>query len=194
MDSTQSIGVITMKKTKNGFTLIELLVVMSVGSLLMGLAIQVLERAMTISTNTAEQLDEARNVNRLADQFRRDIHLANDVDLETPEQLIVNLDGEAITYTFLEQSVNRVGVASDGITRREQFALGDRRSVTFSEMSAPDRVSLSVLFDTRLKHLPKRTDRVVVAVLGNRRRLTPPRVTDEQVAELQLDNEQGAAP
>ncbi len=155
-----------MTLKKRGFTLIEMLVVISVGSLLMALSIQVLERALTISSNTAEQLNESRNLNRLADQFRHDMHLATVFDVESAVHLLVRQELGSVIYSYVNGNMQRVETKPDGAIRYELYNIGQTRTVSFSQRDQVDRVIMTIETRTSLKHAPTRTERVIVAVMG----------------------------
>ena len=163
-----------MRSVKPGFTLIEMLVVLSVGGLLTGLAIQILERALATGTNTTRQLDEARNLNRFADQFRSDVHLAIDVVVDSPTKVVARLENGAVTYAYSDGAVQRAETAQGAGIRNELYVLGDTRSISIVPQGNPNRLQLTVQSNTGLKQSPTRTDRVVVAETGRRLRLTKP--------------------
>ena len=157
-----------MKYPTRGFTLIELLVVLSIGAFLTTLAIGALERALSIDTATKARLDEARNLNRLSDQFRGDIQIATDVSLVDQSQAKIQSTSGVVTYSVKPNHVHRSEVMSDGTKRNERYSLGENRIVLFSKLDEPNRTVLTVRCNTGLQHSPTRIERVVAAVTGRK--------------------------
>lgn len=154
-------------KTRHAFTLIETLVVMSVSGLLMTLAITTLERSLSIGTQTADRIDDARSAIRLVDQFRDDLRIAKTANTSAPSKLEITLARSVITYEIDKGTVNRVEVIEDDKTRNETYPLGYDRTAAFASQ-VPDRISLSITFLTGLKHEPTRLDNFAIATIGSR--------------------------
>lgn len=157
-----------MKTASRGFTLIELLVVMSIGAFLMSLAIVALERAISIDTATKARLDEARNLNRLSDQFRGDVHHATEISIVDQSQAKLQSTRGVITYFVKPSHVERREAMTNGTMRHERYSLGENRIVLFDKLDKPGRTVLTVRFNTGLQHSPTRIERVVAAVTGQK--------------------------
>ncbi len=148
------------------YTLIELLVVLSVGGVVMSLAITVLERTLAITTATTESLSDERAANRLVEQFRRDVHNAESVNVESPQRLIASNHSESVIYSVTDGNVVRDQTFKDGKMGHEEFFVGWNRTVEFVDRTDPKWASLAVKRDTGLKGYPIQIDRMVVATTG----------------------------
>jgi prepilin-type N-terminal cleavage/methylation domain-containing protein len=151
-------------KRRQGFTLIEMLLTMSVGSLLMVLAMTLLQQAMTLSSQTRSQCDADRVIHRLCEQFRRDAHSASAVS--TDDQLVVTLVGDSknIVYRFLNSTVTR-STSGESI-ENEQYDLGKSANVTIEMLEQPEQIRLTVLREPKLKHIGPRIERQIALTVG----------------------------
>ena len=61
---------------RRGYSLIEMIVVMTVGATLMGIAVTLLGVLLQAERDGRTHIGQNASLNRLADQFRRDVHAA----------------------------------------------------------------------------------------------------------------------
>lgn len=103
---------------RRGVSLIEMIVVMTVGAVLMGVAVSLLLVLLRTEQGGRTHAQRNESLQRLADQFRRDVHAAD----KTPK--VVDVRDEAGFVTLLMISGDRIlfydaAHESPGIVRRE---------------------------------------------------------------------------
>ena len=72
-------------RLRRGFSLVELLVVLTVGTAMLMVAMSVLYMLKETQINVRRRLTEGRMINRLADQFREDVHQSRGME-RVPDQ------------------------------------------------------------------------------------------------------------
>jgi len=99
---------------RRAFTLIEMIVAISVSAALMGIAISLLLVLFRAEQNGRTHIGQAETLQRLADQFRRDVHAAAHVtvDGKDPQRWQFDLPGDRIV---------RYTTDAGGISREEQM-------------------------------------------------------------------------
>jgi prepilin-type N-terminal cleavage/methylation domain-containing protein len=112
---------------RRGISLIEMLVVITVGSTLSGIAIFLLY-ALTINHNSGrEQLEYCRTINRLAEQFRCDVHSMQQTSPENKEAVFDLLPGTTkdakFRYRCLKDRIDRCELQGEKIVRQESYLL-----------------------------------------------------------------------
>jgi len=75
-----------MMKNRSGKSLIELVVVISVMSMVMMIAVRTITQLMRADASGGKSLVAGNSLARLARQFRRDVHNAEDAELVTAEE------------------------------------------------------------------------------------------------------------
>jgi prepilin-type N-terminal cleavage/methylation domain-containing protein len=112
---------------RRGYTLIEMLVVITVSTVMMGIAVQVLYLLARLEYGGREHVSRATIVARLADQFRSDVHAAlRPIPTEAAEknQWQFALAGDrAVTYRALPGEVERREQVAGKPVRQESYAL-----------------------------------------------------------------------
>ena len=168
-------------RRRGATTLIEMLVVISLASVVMatvGVMIDGVWKAQNALGNQRVGLD---NIARLADQFRADVHIAEEVEVEIPTEarlqtLVVVLPGEKrVEYQFDQMGVTRVVHTSDQITQRETYTLPSKCTADWKTApldTVPDaggkQVSLLISFPLE-RNQPEYSDRrefCIDAVVG----------------------------
>ncbi|QDS86864.1 hypothetical protein EC9_10390 [Rosistilla ulvae] len=171
-----------------GFTLIELIMAMSIGSVLMLLAIGVVHQALTFSKLGQGRADQDRTLVRLDRQFRNDVHRSRGFELTDRQTVELTIDdNRRVVYAIDENQIQR-HTADDGKQQdRELFLLDDRSTIELQMLDAPQRLGIVVRSDTGLQGVPQRTDRQIVAVPGLLYQQLPNRDTSPPDAEETSD-------
>jgi prepilin-type N-terminal cleavage/methylation domain-containing protein len=129
---------------RHGFTLIEMLVVITVSTALAGIAVFMLHALMKSHNTGREHLAYCQTLNRLAEQFRGDVHAmqktASDgnellkrdspifVDTKIGTVPVLDLlpesaDGTKIRYQCLQDRIDRTETQGEKIIRQESYML-----------------------------------------------------------------------
>ena len=152
---------------RNGSTLVELVLSMSAGSAVMLLAISLVHQTMTLTETSRHRSDNNRTLDQLAQRFRRDVHLAVELNVISNDTLTIkNSDGSQVTYQARNQTVVRERKHASLENENERFVLADASSTNFQWMPNPERVSLMVSTDTGLYGVPPRVDLRVETLVG----------------------------
>ncbi len=159
-------------KQRNGSTLVELVLSMSAGSAVMLLAIGLVHQTMTLTEKSRHRADNHRNLDQLAQIFRRDVHMALEIDVTSDDKLLIkNPDGSHVTYSSQNHSVVRQRKYVSLGNENERFILGDVSTASFQRISNPERISLTVSSETGLDGFPSRADLHVESIVGRCRSL-----------------------
>ncbi len=154
-------------KQRNGSTLIELVLSMSAGSAVMLLAISLVHQTMMLTERSRHRSDSSRTLDQLAQNFRRDVHLATDLKIDTEGTLALNgADDSQITYVVQNNSVIRLRKHTSDENEQERYPLAEDASLIFQVIQEPDRATLTVRGETGLQETMQRVDLHVEAVLG----------------------------
>ena len=167
-------------KTRRAFTLVEMVASISVGSVLLVLAIGTVHRTMRIESTLRKNALAQRTAARLSRQFRHDIHLAESVSLDRQQAdepvLQIELPGQSpVSYRVEHAIVHREQRRSDALVHRERFSFPENFVVNFQELPTPQRVMLTVERETGLIGVSPRPEVHVEAVIGRFLRLSQPR-------------------
>jgi type II secretory pathway component PulJ len=111
-----------------GITIIETIVLMTAVAAMLGLCVLMLQLLMRLSVDSRARLDGATSLERLARQFRRDVHEAGAArQLERPAAKLAGLRLEpgprhAVEYQLMENGkIARVETQGDSPVRREVY-------------------------------------------------------------------------
>jgi len=171
-------------KNRRAFTLIEMSVCISLGSILLTLAIGLVHRSMHNESSNRRTANVERTATRLSDQFRRDVHQAKNASLDgldTKELvLVLELMGEPnVTYRLEEHTIIREKQLDNRQTQREQFDFPDDHELEVGELNDPPRIVLTFRQDTGLAGISPSWKLHVEAVVG---RFNKP-VSTQEVAQ-----------
>ena len=154
-------------KSRHAYSLVELSVCMSAGTALLILAIGMLHQSMTLASASRHRSTEVRIQNRLARQFRLDVHQATQCVVESEARLRLAMPGEnEVVYVIDGSNISREQPLDDGSTRRNEFDCGADVIASFASLSQPSRAVLTV---ARQVQQDRRIDRQVAAVVGRTR-------------------------
>ena len=153
-------------KRRKGFSLVEVLVAITVGSVLLAVAVGLLYSLIEVDRTSREHLRLRIAAARLADQFRRDVHAAvrliappaeAEAGAEAPAAWQLELPPDrAVEYRLEEDSLLRTEQASGEVVKREWFRLPPHAvaSIRISAGQSPSIVSLRITPDVKPPEAP----------------------------------------
>lgn len=139
-------------RSRRAISLIELLAVLSGCSVVLGLTASLLHQTMRAQSHTRDFFDVERNAQRLARQFRSDVHAAaaNSIEADLAdagEGVLLQMelpDGRSIAYQRGAEKIMRIASQADGPTAREEYALSESMEIDVRELDTPQRFVLSI--------------------------------------------------
>lgn len=156
-------------RTCRGYTLIELCVSMSVGSSLMVLAVGLLHQTLSLSSVAKSHADQHRAMERLAQDFRHDVHLAVAANVDEPTAIdLEREDGSIIRYRADSLRIRREQQSDGKIQRREEYQFARPVAVQFEILAQPDRVAVNIRSATDAIGPQTAPARTLGAALGRR--------------------------
>jgi hypothetical protein len=162
---------------RNAFTLVELSVSMSAGSALLVLVIGLVHQSMSLVSLGQRRSEHHQSVNRLATDFRFDVHRAVQCTVESPVRIQLHLSSDqVVTYQAAANRVTRQQPLDGGSLRREAFVLSDASTVTFELIDQPRRVVLSMIDNSHAEERAPKVYRKIAAVIG--------RLTDHEQGDV----------
>jgi type II secretory pathway component PulJ len=115
-------------RRRRGITIIETIVLMTAVAAMLGLCVVMLQLLMRLSADSRTRLDGATSLDRLARQFRRDVHEAGAArQLERPAAKLLGLRLEpgprhTVEYQLMENGkIARVETRNENLVRREIY-------------------------------------------------------------------------
>lgn len=152
---------------RNGTTLIEVMLSTMAGSLIMVLAIKLVHQSFQLSSQTTARTNHSHSLNRLARQFRNDIHHASSIQVVSDVAMIAeSSNGTRTIYRFADGRVEREQTDNDNVVGHEQYPLIADTRVRFSKQSNPERGLLRVENQSGFANSVVRLNLNVSAVAG----------------------------
>lgn len=152
---------------RKGSTLIELVLSLTAGSAVMLLAISLVHQTISVTEIAKHRSDDSRTLDRLAQSFRRDVHLASKVDLADADTLVIeSFEGSIVTYNVRGRTIVRERETGKDGKEFERFSLGRNESLRLELLAAPDRARLVVQSDTGIPKRPYKPDLIAEAMVG----------------------------
>lgn len=163
-------------RRQRAFSLVEMVTAISVGSVLMVLAMGTVHRAMRIESTARDRDASQRTSARLARQFRHDLHRAKSVSLDRQEIVTTLLleypDQPSIAYRVIDNGLLRERQLSDPQLQREEFLYPEHFQVELGILPSPQRATLTVRYETQLVNVSPRIQLHLEAVSGQLLRLS----------------------
>jgi prepilin-type N-terminal cleavage/methylation domain-containing protein len=139
------------KPMRRAFTLVELLVAITVGSVLMGIAVSLLLVLLGAEQSGRTHAERSESLRRLADQFRRDVHAAvgepaaDAVDRHGCRLRLA--DSGSVRYVVGSGSIERQEQAGTKDVSRESYALpkDSTATVAVDRTTTPWTLSLTIV-------------------------------------------------
>ena len=136
---------------RRAFTLIEMLVAISVGSVLMGIAVSLLLVLLGAEQSGRTHAERSESLQRLADQFRRDVHAAvGEVAAGGEDQHGCRLrlaGGESVRYAIGGGGLSREERKGSEVVRGESYALpkDSTTAIAIDRTTSPWTLSLTIV-------------------------------------------------
>ena len=158
-------------KSSRAFTLVEMVTSLSIGSVLIVLAIGTIHRTMRIESSLRNYDRAERTAAQLSRQFRTDIHQAERIELDHSQgnqlKLLLTLPGQSsVVYRLESNHVRREQRLNEQQVHRENFSFPKQYSIDFQERSSPSRAILTVHQNSNPEGVPPRLQLHVEAVIG----------------------------
>jgi hypothetical protein len=139
-----------MSYRRRGISILELLVIMSASTVVLTLSCLLIIRAMRAQMDSRAHCDVERSALRLAQQFRDDVHQAQNA--ETNEDageggVFLRLgvrDGKQVEYSRTRDTVLRLTSADGNQGWREEFAFPATCEISIRELESPPRIALKI--------------------------------------------------
>lgn len=161
---------------RRGYLLIEMLIVLTVGSVLMGVAVGVLHLLLRTEQTGRNRAPQATIVARLAEQFRND---ANDAvrqvsDAGKSQWQFVLPDNRVVTYQTQSNAVEWSESAVEKTVRRESYVLPSDWSaaIAMHDTAKPPQATLVISERSGIDKAEREVR--IKAVLGRNHRFTMP--------------------
>lgn len=151
----------------HGFTLIETLVAVSFGSSIMLTAVALVHTAFKMQSLTQKRVELTCTLDRYVEQFRRDVSLADRVELPTEKTLKLFFVGEQqVEYHTDENRIMRRSFDGDQPRQVEQVQLEVGRTTRFTQSDFGRCVMFDILEreDNQSADTPRTMRQMVVAV------------------------------
>jgi prepilin-type N-terminal cleavage/methylation domain-containing protein len=124
---------------RRGISLIELMAVLTIGSVLMGIAVSLLLVLLRVEQTSRAHVEQSTAVYTLADQFRRDVRAAGRAAADPAEKnhaiALFLTAGHEVHYSDRGGEVERIETGDGKTIRRESYALPAEWSATVDVVS-----------------------------------------------------------
>ncbi len=133
---------------RRGISLIEMMVAITCVSILLGLCAVSIQTLWRAAGDGQARRTAAAGLNRLAEQFREDVHAASPPGDGDPSESKLHLsleNGITVAYETRAGRVERVESAAGKVTRRESYVIGRDRSARFEHRDDGPRRFLALV-------------------------------------------------
>ena len=136
---------------RRAFTLIEMLFAITIGSVLMGIAVSLLIVLLGAEQSGRAHAERSASLQRLADQFRRDVHAAvGEPDANAKDRHGCRLalpDKAGVQYAVGVGGVSREEQVGSKVVRRESYSLPKNCTAAFAidRTTSPWTLSLTIV-------------------------------------------------
>jgi prepilin-type N-terminal cleavage/methylation domain-containing protein len=138
---------------RRGFTLLEMVVAISVSTVLMGIAVTTLIALLRNQNTGREHLQYCRSIERLAEQFRRDVHGAEKISAGEKEGIMeipaASAEGATIRYQCFAGQIERTESKGGKIVSRESYILAPATEAALQVKSPPEGSVASIVISPR---------------------------------------------
>ena len=151
-------------KRSSAFTLVEVLMTMTMGSTLMLLAIGLVHQSLSLSKLGKTRSEHDRSVNRVAQQFRADVHSASVVIAASADSLQLAMpDSTIVSYLAVESAVERKQTALTGPPSYDRFQFEPLCRIQFLASAKSPLAQFQLQRSFPHQELPTRVDVQVIA-------------------------------
>lgn len=151
--------------SRRAYTLIELSVCMTAGVALLVMCVGLLNQSMQLAKTEKGRAEQQRRADRLASEFRRDVHHATDVDVVSAQEVKLQSKSQTTTYRATGNIVQKRQTRNGQLAQQDTFELGPDSSIEFVTQQSPTRVQMTVVTGNPVND-SQRVDRHVRAVIG----------------------------
>ncbi len=148
---------------RSAFSLIEMLLAITFGSVVMTLAVGLVHSGLVNQAATKSRVEQSSRLNRFAEQFRSDVHMAREIKSSNGGLTLVTWQGDSIQYSAPGSRLERERIIE--VSRQvETIDLAQDQSVAFACSDDGKSCSLEIQFHTQ--DATTRTLRRVVVAVG----------------------------
>lgn len=126
-----------------GFSLIESMLAVTLGSVVMVMAVGLVHRSMAYHADTQSRIEISHAFNRFTESFRRDVHGATQVQIANNNLTLVNELGESIRYFANGRQLNCERILNN-VKHSEHVELAPDQTVEFIWSRSPQLCSLEL--------------------------------------------------
>lgn len=162
------------RPARRGYNLIEMMVVITVVGVLLGLCAMTMQALFRVSADAQSRRVAAGALDRLAEQFREDVHACSEAEVRSAVGLRLRRDPRVvIDYEARGNRVTRVESVEGQAGRHESYELGRHDTAAFGRRDDGPRRFVALVVDRR-EHSPKDPAHPVevLASVGQDRTLT----------------------
>lgn len=144
-------------KRRRAISLVELLAVLTGCSMVLGLTASLLHQTMRTQMHTRRYFEVERNLQRLGQQFRSDIHAAIETSAggegDGAELIRIQLgNGRTVEYQRQAEKIVRISSRPASPTAREEYSLSETMVVDVGQEDSPERWVLSITTPPQQPH------------------------------------------
>lgn len=132
------------RKNRTGFTVLGLLVVMSVGSLLLMVAITWIGETMKFASRTSNHRVQHRQLTHLGRNLRNDVHLCQAMTMDGDQRLVLQGAGDERTVYAISGATIEMEKRMGSQVSRERYPLVAGSLVEWDTSGMPDSIGLIV--------------------------------------------------
>ncbi len=144
----------TARPRRAGWTLIELLLAMTVGATIFAVAVELFALAMRADSTGHDRAGAATAIDRIAEQFRADAHVAESVTAPAAKEGAVGCtlrlpDEGRVEYEFTTQDhlLRRTEYRGATLQRRDAYQLSDDSTVHWELRAVSERTIASLIVE-----------------------------------------------
>jgi len=129
--------------SRGGFSLIEVLLAVTSGSVIMVLAVNLVQRGMVYQADTQTRVERSASFNRFVEQFRHDVHRATRVETTDDGMILFTEPGTSVTYSTYGSRLNCERLVA-ATKQFEQVALAHNQTAVLAYTQAMQLCSLEI--------------------------------------------------
>jgi type II secretory pathway pseudopilin PulG len=144
------------RRKPSAHSLVEMLAAISISTVLLGVALELVNRTITLASISQERDREQLTLNRLVEDLRRDIHTADSCKIASRADRPFELQLETaslgqITYWHEGKIVHREVVKTDSPLQREIYRFDGDTQFKLAELAQPQGVRVTVTHRSPIK-------------------------------------------
>ena len=144
-----------MTNGKRGFTLIEMVVAISICATLAGIAVLLLHALVKSHKTGREHLEYCHTINRLAEQFRADVHAMQKTASDNNETVFdlqsESADDTKIRFQCFKDRIDRTELQGEKVVRQESYMLPPDMEASIKTQSFSDATIARIIISPKDK-------------------------------------------